>query len=77
MDRRRCAAAARHHPQRSATQRSDTLRFDGAGLAEIRLPVGHYHYRLAGAGEGTVAVEEYSDEWLPRTATLNDRAPKP
>jgi hypothetical protein len=58
----------------SATQRSDTLRFDGSGRAALRLPVGHYHYRLAGAGEGTVAVEQYSDEWLPRAATLTDRS---
>lgn len=28
----------------------DTLHFDGAGLASIRLPVGTYRYRLEGAG---------------------------
>jgi hypothetical protein len=54
----------------SAGQRSDTLRFDGSGHAEVRLPVGTYHYRLEGSGEGTVAVEQYSDEWLPRTVAL-------
>ena len=56
----------------SAGQRSDTLRFDGSGHAEVRLPVGTYHYRLEGSGEGTVAVEQYSDEWLPRTVALQD-----
>ena len=56
----------------SAGQRSDTLQFDGSGHAEVRLPVGTYHYRLEASGEGTVAVEQYSDEWLPRTMTLQD-----
>jgi hypothetical protein len=50
--------------------RQDTLQFDGAGRAQLWLPVGHYHYRLEGGGAGTIAVEEYSDEWLPRTVTL-------
>ena len=49
---------------------SDTLRFDGAGRAELRLPVGLFHYRLAGGGSGVVAVEPWSREWLPRPATI-------
>jgi hypothetical protein len=48
----------------------DSLRFDGAGRAELRLAPGTYRYRLAGATEGVAAVEEYSDEWLPRPVTL-------
>jgi hypothetical protein len=54
--------------------RRDTLRFDGAGHASVRLPVGAYHYRIAEGGQGTVAVETYSDEWLPRPVALAARA---
>jgi hypothetical protein len=57
--------------------RSDTLRFDGAGHAAVWLPVGEYHYRIAEGGQGTVAVESYSDEWLPRPVALAPRAPVP
>jgi hypothetical protein len=49
---------------------TDTLRFDGAGRAELWLEPGVWRYRLADGGRGTVAVEEYSDEWLPREVTL-------
>jgi len=49
--------------------RRDTLRFDAAGRAELRLPPGDYRYSLGsppGANErGVVVVEEYSDEWRP------------
>ena len=38
--------------------RTDTLRFDGAGRASVRLPPGEYRYRFAGGGGGTVAVED-------------------
>ncbi|MGH7579760.1 MAG: hypothetical protein ACREM9_06285 [Gemmatimonadales bacterium] len=56
--------------------RPDTLRFDGAGRASVYLPPGGYRYRFAGGGGGTVAVEEYSDELLPSTATLSSRTAK-
>ena len=51
-------------------QRADTLHFDGDGRATAWLPPGEYRYRLAGGGAGTVAVEQYSDELLPRPVTL-------
>jgi hypothetical protein len=54
-------------------ERSDTLRFDGAGRALVWLAPGEYRYRLAGGGGGTVAVETYSDELLPRPLTLAAR----
>jgi hypothetical protein len=53
--------------------RTDTLRFDGAGRAPVRLPPGEYGYRLGGGGGGVVAVEEYSDELLPSPVTLSAR----
>jgi hypothetical protein len=54
--------------------RNDTLVFDGAGHAEVLLPPGIWRYKLAGGGEGTLAVEEYSDEWVPGARTLTSRA---
>jgi hypothetical protein len=52
-------------------ERIDTLRFDAAGRAELRLPVGIYRYALRGGSEsGLVAVEQYSDEWRPTTPVL-------
>jgi hypothetical protein len=56
------------------TSRADTLRFDGSGHAAVWLPPGEYRYRLAGGGGGTVAVEEYSDELLPRPVVLTPQA---
>ncbi|MEO8200789.1 MAG: hypothetical protein ABI679_09740 [Gemmatimonadota bacterium] len=53
--------------------RRDTLRFDGAGQAAVWLLPGSYQYRLEGGGSGLVAVEVYSDEWLPRPVTLQAR----
>jgi hypothetical protein len=53
-----------------AGARSDTLRFDGSGRGAAWLPPGEYRYRLSGGGGGTVAVEEYSEELLPRPVTL-------
>ena len=52
---------ARHAPLRRQRPRG--------GVA----PPGEYRYRLAGGGGGTVAVEEYSDELLPRPVTLRAR----
>ena len=56
--------------------RSDTLFFDGDGRATIWRPPGVYRYRLVSGGEGTVAVEQYSDELLPHTVTLAPHAPR-
>ena len=54
--------------------RRDTLAFDGAGRAAVLLPPGVWRYRLNGGGSGTLAVEPYSDEWLPARVSLRDRA---
>ena len=55
-------------------RRRDTLRFDAAGRAELRLAPGTYRYALGaspGANErGVVVVEEYSDEWRPAAPVL-------
>jgi hypothetical protein len=48
----------------------DSLHFDGEGRATAWLSPGAYRYRLSGGGSGTVAVEQYSDELLPRPITL-------
>ncbi len=53
--------------------RRDTLRFDGAGRAELRLPPGRYRYAVEGGGTGLIAVDEWSEEWLPRPPVLADR----
>jgi hypothetical protein len=49
---------------------ADTLKFDGSGHASVWLPPGEYRYRLVGGGGGTVAVEQYSEELLPRPVAL-------
>jgi hypothetical protein len=49
--------------------RADTLRFDGNGHAAVWLRPGEYRYRLSGGG-GAVAVEQYSEELLPRPVVL-------
>lgn len=54
--------------------RSDTLRFDGAGRAELLLTPGRYDYRLEGGGTGLLGVEVYSDEWLFRPVAIQERA---
>lgn len=55
----------------AAATRTDTLRFDAAGRAELLLPPGVYRYTVSGGPEqGVVAVETYSDEWVPRAPTL-------
>ena len=52
--------------------RTDTLRFDAGGRAELLLPPGVYRYALSGGPEqGVVAVEAYSNEWLPHAPTLS------
>jgi hypothetical protein len=48
----------------------DTLAFDGAGRAELWLEPGIWRYTLGSGGGGVLAVEEYSDEWLPRPVML-------
>jgi len=51
--------------------RTDTLRFDPSGRAQLLVPPGIHRYALAGGPEqGVVAVETYSTEWLPRTPAL-------
>jgi hypothetical protein len=58
-------------PPPTVARRVDTLRFDAAGRAELHLPPGTYRYALAGGSErGVVAVEQYSEEWLPRAPTI-------
>jgi hypothetical protein len=54
----------------AARQSTDTLQFDGDGRALVWLAPGEYGYRLEGGGAGTVAVEQYSDEFLPHPLTL-------
>jgi hypothetical protein len=57
--------------------RRDTLRFDAAGRAELRLPPGVYRYALGplpSRERGVVAVEEYSDEWRPAASVLAAQA---
>jgi hypothetical protein len=58
---------------REGANREDTLRFDGSGRAETMLAPGVWSYRLEGGGAGTLAVEEYSDEWIPIRPALEDR----
>jgi hypothetical protein len=54
-------------------ERVDTLHFDGDGRATVWLTPGEYRYRLANKGMGTVAVEQYSDELLPRPVALSSQ----
>jgi hypothetical protein len=51
----------------------DTLRFDGSGRAEVWLPVGHYPYQLEAGGSGLLAVDDWSEEWLPRPVVVQNR----
>ncbi|HWC73598.1 MAG TPA: hypothetical protein VG454_06645, partial [Gemmatimonadales bacterium] len=57
--------------RRGDSTRTDTLRFDAAGRAELLLPPGIYRYALPGGPEqGVVVVDTYSDEWRPRAPAL-------
>jgi hypothetical protein len=55
---------------------SDTLYFDGEGRALVWRAPGTYRYRLVPGGEGLVAVEQYSDELLPRPLALSPHQPR-
>jgi hypothetical protein len=55
---------------RGDSAQADSLRFDGAGRAQAWLPTGTWRYRLDDGAGGLVAVETYSDEFLPRPLTL-------
>jgi hypothetical protein len=57
-------------------EQRDTLYFDGDGRATVWRDPGSYRYRLASGGGGTVAVEQYSDELLPRDVTLSPHEPR-
>lgn len=59
--------------------RTDTLRFDASGRAELRLPPAVYRWHAASGGSehGLVAVEQYSDEWRPAAVTLAPQAGEP
>ncbi len=54
----------------SAGESTDTLHFSGDGRAPVWLAPGEYHYRLPSGAGGTVAVEQYSEELLPRPISL-------
>src|SRR3989442_5486655 len=59
----------------AGTPRTDTLRFDATGRAELLLPAGVYAYTTPGGPErGVVAVGTYSPEWRPAAPTLPAQA---
>lgn len=51
----------------------DTLRFDGAGRAQLWLPPGQRRYQLDGGGAGIIAVDTWSEEWAPRPVVIAAR----
>lgn len=51
----------------------DTLRFDGAGRAQLWLPPGQRRYQLDGGGAGVIAVDTWSEEWAPRPVVIAAR----
>ena len=57
--------------------RIDTLHFDGAGRAEVRLAPGRYTYRFQGGGHGVLGVEPWSEEFVPRASALRPQASVP
>ena len=54
--------------------RTDTLTFDGTGRAAVRLPPGRYAYRFARGGQGVVAVDRWSEEYVPKASGLRPQA---
>jgi len=57
--------------------KADTLRFDGAGRADVWLQPGEHRYRLQGGAGGMAGVERYSDELLPRPVALTAHEARP
>jgi len=55
---------------RDTVVRTDTLRFDAEGMAQLVLPVGRFAYQFAGGMGGTLMVEPWSHELIPAPATL-------
>ena len=54
--------------------RSDTLRFDASGRADLHLPPSVYRWHAPdGTERGIVAVEQYSDEWRPAAVTFGSQ----
>jgi hypothetical protein len=53
--------------------RRDTLRFDGDRRALLWLSPGRYRYTLEGGEAGLLAVDQWSEEWLPHPAPLASR----
>jgi hypothetical protein len=51
----------------------DTLRFDGSRRALLWLSPGRYRYALEGGGVGLLAVDQWSEEWLPHPTQLAPR----
>ncbi|HVH09760.1 MAG TPA: hypothetical protein VM736_08180, partial [Gemmatimonadales bacterium] len=61
-----------------ARVRTDTLRFDADGAAELRFPPGEYRYAAAaGPEQGLVAVDVASDEWRPAAPALAAQPGRP
>lgn len=61
-------------PREPGATLRDTLRFDAAGTAGVRLPPGVYTYVVEGRSRGLLAVETYSEEWFPRPRSLDASA---
>ena len=59
--------------QSGGATRLDTLRFDGSGRARLWVPPGQYRYALSGGGAGLIAVDTWSEEWMPRPVVLQAR----
>jgi hypothetical protein len=58
--------------------RTESLRFDADGRAELRLPPGVYRWHAAdGAERGVVVVESYSEEWRPARPSLASQPGEP